>query len=153
MRLEVLPVLVAAFSVMANPVAVLPAAAPELLVKDRDSKVPVVREVVESVWAVVVVPVKVWLKRPVPLDMVRLLPPETVTAPLEVNPALAVINPETVGVAVQTVPLTVRFPPKVVRLLPVRVKVLSRVVAPWRVKAPGVVVEPMVLMEIGRVHV
>src|SRR5947207_7740422 len=85
----------------------------------------------------------IWLKRPVPLDMVRLLPPETVTAPfavtapLEVSPALAVINPETVGVAVQTVPLTVRFPPKVVRVRTRRRLNSCRVVASCAVKCLG----------------
>ena len=71
----------------------------------------------------------------------------TVTVPLEVKPEVAVMSPEIVGVAVQAVPVTVRFPPKEVRLLPDTVKVLSKLVAPRRVKAPGVVVEPMVLMD------
>ena len=44
-RLLILPVLVAAFSVMESPVAVFPAAAAELLVKDTLCKVPVVSEV------------------------------------------------------------------------------------------------------------
>ena len=66
---------------------------------------------------------------------------------MEVNPAEAVIRPEIVGVAVQVVPVTVRLPPKEVRFDPETVKVLSKVVAPWRVKAPGVEVDPMVLTE------
>ena len=69
-----------------------------------------------------------------------------VSAPLAVKPEVAVISPEMVGVAVQAVPVTVRFPPKEVRLLPETVKVLSSVVAPCRVRVPGVVTEPMVLM-------
>ena len=52
-----------------------------------------------------------------------------------------------VGVAVQVVPVTVRFPPNDVKLDPETVKVLSKVVAPCRVSAPGVVVDPMVLIE------
>ena len=68
----------------------------------------------------------------------------TVTAPFEVRPEVAVINPEIVGVAVQAVPDTVRFPPKEVRFAPDTVKVLSKVAAPWRVSAPGVVALPMV---------
>jgi hypothetical protein len=44
-RLEVFPVLVAAFSVMESPVAVFPAAAAELLVKLMFCNVPVVKEV------------------------------------------------------------------------------------------------------------
>jgi hypothetical protein len=71
----------------------------------------------------------------------------TVTVPLEVKPEVAVIKPEMVGVAVQVVPVTVRFPPREVKLLPETVKVLSKVVAPCRVKAPGVVVDPMVLTD------
>ena len=72
----------------------------------------------------------------------------TVNVPLLVSPEVAVIKPEIVGVAVQVVPVTVRLPPKLVRLDPETVKVLSKVVAPWRVRAPGVVVEPMVLIEL-----
>ena len=49
--------------------------------------------------------------------------------------------------SVTPVPLTVRFPPKEVRLFPDTVKVLSSVVAPWSVRAPGVVVDPMVLID------
>ncbi len=60
---------------------------------------------------------------------------------------MAVIRPEMVGVAVQAAPETVRLPPKVVRLFPETVKVLSNVVAPCRVKAPGVVAEPMAFTE------
>ncbi len=71
----------------------------------------------------------------------------TVTVPFEVNPEVAVIKPEMVGVAVQAVPVTVRFPPNEVKLLPETVKVLSRVVAPCKVNAPGVVVDPMVLID------
>jgi hypothetical protein len=41
-----------------------------------------------------------------------------------------------VGVAVQAVPVTVKSPPKEVRLLPETVKVLSKVVAPCRVRVP-----------------
>lgn len=44
-------------------------------------------------------------------------------------------------------PVTVRAPPKEVRLEPETVKVLSRVVAPWRVSDPGVVVDPIVLID------
>jgi hypothetical protein len=144
-KLEVFPVLVAAFSVMDNPVAVLPAAAPELLVKVTVLALPVVNELAVTALPVVVVPVYVCENCPVPELMVRLFPPETVTVPLLVNPDVAVMRPEMVGVAVQAVPVTVRLPPKEVRLLPETVKVLSRVVAPWRVRAPGVVEEPMVL--------
>ena len=49
--------------------------------------------------------------------------------------------------SVTPVPFTVRFPPKVVRLFPDTVNVLSSVVAPWSVSAPGVVEEPMVLTD------
>jgi len=70
-----------------------------------------------------------------------------VKAPLAVSPEVAVIKPEIVGVAVQAVPLTVKLPPRLVSLLPDTVKVLSKVVAPCKVKAPGVVVEPMVLTD------
>lgn len=70
-----------------------------------------------------------------------------VKAPLAVKPEVAVIKPEMVGVAVQAVPVTVRFPPREVRLLPETVKVLSRVVAPCKVKAPGVVTDPMVFID------
>ena len=66
---------------------------------------------------------------------------------LDVKPDVAVINPEIVGVAVHVVPVTVRLPPNEVRLDPETVKVLSNVVAPCNVKAPGVVVEPIVLIE------
>ena len=76
-------------------------------------------------------------------------PELAVINPLAVTPEVAVIRPEIVGVAVQAVPVTVKFPPRLVKLEPETVKVLSRVVAPWRVKAPGVVVEPMVLMELA----
>ena len=69
-----------------------------------------------------------------------------IKAPLAVKPDVAVIRPEMVGVAVQAVPETVRLPPREVRFAPETVKVLSNVVAPWRVKVPGVVVEPIVLM-------
>ncbi len=78
---------------------------------------------------------------------VKLLLAETVNVPLEVRPEVAVMRPEMVGVAVQAVPVTVRFPPREVRLVPETVKVLSKVVAPWRVRAPGVVDEPMVLID------
>ena len=64
-----------------------------------------------------------------------------------VSPPLAVISPDMVGVAVQVVPVTVRLPPSEVRNDPETVNVLSNVVAPCKVNAPGVVVEPMVLME------
>src|SRR3989344_6721143 len=40
-----------------------------------------------------------------------------------------------------------RLPPRLVRLLPETVNVLSKVVAPWRVRVPGVVTEPMALIE------
>jgi len=52
-----------------------------------------------------------------------------------------------VGVAVQAVPVTVKFPPREVRLLPETVKVLSNVVAPCKVKVPGVVTEPIVFID------
>lgn len=71
----------------------------------------------------------------------------TVTVPFEVKPNVAVISPEMVGVAVQAVPVTVRFPPKEVKLAPETVKVLSKVVAPCKVNVPGVVTEPMVLID------
>ena len=73
--------------------------------------------------------------------------PLAVKVPVEVKPEVAVIKPEMVGVAVQAVPVTVKLPPKEVKLLPETVNVLSKVVAPWRVKVPGVVVEPMTLTE------
>ena len=57
------------------------------------------------------------------------------------------MSPEIVGVAVHAVPVTVRFPPSEVKLAPETVNVLSSVVAPWRVRAPGVVVEPIVLAD------
>ncbi len=79
--------------------------------------------------------------------MVRLLPPETVRVPFDVSPDVAVISPEIVGVAVQVVPVTVRLPPSDVKLEPETVKVLSSVVAPWRVSVPGVVVEPMTVVD------
>jgi hypothetical protein len=44
-------------------------------------------------------------------------------------------------------PVRLRFPPSVVRLFPDTVKVLSKVVAPWRVNAPGVVTDPIVFTE------
>jgi len=44
-------------------------------------------------------------------------------------------------------PVRLRFPPSVVRLFPDTVKVLSSVVAPWRVNAPGVVTDPIVFTE------
>ena len=71
----------------------------------------------------------------------------TVTAPFAVKPEVAVINPDIVGVAVQLVPVTVKLPPRLVKLLPDTVKVLSSVVAPCSVSAPGVVDEPMVLID------
>ena len=70
-----------------------------------------------------------------------------VAVPLAVNPEVAVIKPEIVGVAVQAVPVTVKFPPREVRLLPETVKVLSNVVAPCKVKVPGVVTEPIVFID------
>jgi len=91
------------------------------------------------------VPLPVW---------VRLLLFCTVTVPFEVSPLVEVMSPDMVGVAVQVVPVTVRLPPREVRFVPDTVKVLSRVVAPWRVSAdpwrvntPGVVPEPMVLVD------
>jgi hypothetical protein len=73
------------------------------------------------------------------------------------------MRPEIVGVAVQAVPVTVRLPPRVVSPVPRREKVglevtFPRVKAvvlaspatmeePRRVSVPGVVAEPMVLME------
>lgn len=44
-RLLVFPVLAAAFSVIERPVAVLPAAAPELFVKEMLCALPVVRDI------------------------------------------------------------------------------------------------------------
>ena len=120
-----------------------------LLEEVRFNTLPVVKELAVIAWAVVVVPVNVWVAVPVPDDITKLLPPDTVKVPLDVTPLVAVINPEMVGVAVQAVPVTVKFPPRLVKLEPETVKVLSKVVAPWRVKAPGVVVEPMVLMELA----
>jgi hypothetical protein len=58
-RLEVLPVLVAAFSVILKPVDVFPADAPELLVKVTFCTVPVVKEVSEKAIWLPVVPVDV----------------------------------------------------------------------------------------------
>jgi len=80
-----------------------------------------------------------------------------------VSPEVAVINPEIVGVAVQAVPVTVKLPPKVVRPVPSKVSVglvvtfpkvkavvfapPATMVEPSNVKVPGVVDEPMVLIE------
>ena len=44
-------------------------------------------------------------------------------------------------------PVNLRSPPKVVKLSPDIVNVLSKVVAPCKVKVPGVVVEPIVLTD------
>src|ERR1035437_1234095 len=63
------------------------------------------------------------------------------------TPSVPVISPEIVGVAVQEFPVTVKFPPKEVKLLPETVNVLSSVVAPCRVNAPGVPVEPIVFVD------
>ena len=93
------------------------------------------------------VPVYVCVNVPVPEEMARLELFWIVTVPFEVSPEVAVMSPEIVGVAVQAVPVTVRFPPNVVRLEPETVKVLSKVVAPCKVRAPGVVAEPMVLID------
>ena len=91
--------------------------------------------------------------KPVP-ETVRALPvlaskvkEEALEAALLSKPEVMVTKPEIVGVAVQAVPVTVRFPPREVKLLPETVRVLSKVVAPCRVKAPGVVVEPMILVD------
>jgi hypothetical protein len=73
--------------------------------------------------------------------------PFAVKVPFDVNPDVAVIKPEIVGVAVQEVPVTVKFPPREVRLLPETVKVLSSVVAPCRVNDPGVIADPIELIE------
>jgi hypothetical protein len=95
--------------------------------------------------------------------MVRFWLAETVNVPLEVSPEVAVMSPEIVGVAVQDVPVTVRFPPRVVRPVPRREKVglevtfprvkavvlasPATIVDPRRVRVPGVVAEPIVLIE------
>ncbi len=101
----------------------------------------------EEIVAASAVPVYVWVNVPVPEERTRLLLFEMVTAPFDVNPDVAVMSPEMVGTAVHAVPVTVKFPPREVKLLPDTVKVLSKVVAPCRVKVPGVEVDPMVLIE------
>lgn len=75
--------------------------------------------------------------------VVKVKPLEAVRRPVEVNPEVAVMSPEIVGVAVQTVPVTVKLPPRVTKLLPETVNVLSRVVAPCKVRVP--VALPMVV--------
>jgi hypothetical protein len=80
-----------------------------------------------------------------------------------VNPDVAVMSPEIVGVAVQAVPVTVRFPPRVVSPVPSKVRVglvvtfprvntvvfaePATMVEPRRVRVPGVVAEPIVLID------
>jgi len=88
----------------------------------------------------------------VPLETVKFplvstVNPATVEAELLSNPEVIVTAPDIVGVAVQAVPVTVKFPPREVRLLPETVKVLSNVVAPCKVKVPGVVTEPIVFID------
>ena len=97
--------------------------AAELLEEVKLLSEPVVSEFAVTVRAVVVAPIKVWLKVPVPDARVKLELFCTVTAPFEVKPEVAVIRPEMVGVAVQAVPVTVKLPPRVVKLLPVTVRV------------------------------
>ena len=74
-------------------------------------------------WAVVVVPVKVWVNTPVPELMVRFWLAPTVKVPFEVNPEVAVIKPEMVGVAVQEVGPTVNPEPLMVVAAPARPRV------------------------------
>ena len=95
-------------------------------------------------WTVAAVPVKRTVRAP--LSAARFNWP---LVSLSIFSELAkVISPPAPVLKVRpVVPWTTRLPPSVVRLLPDTVKVLSRVVAPWRVKAPGVVVEPMVLTD------
>ena len=117
---------------------------------ETSATVKILPEVVVEVMEVVPKPVKAILpevpvKFSAPVDKVK--PLEAVKVPVEVKPEVAVISPEIVGVAVQAVPVTVKLPPKEVKLEPETVKVLSRVVAPCKVKAPGVVDDPIVLME------
>lgn len=50
-------------------------------------------------------------------------------------------------IALALFPEKVKLPPRVVRLLPETVKVLSRVVAPCKVREPGVVAEPITFTE------
>jgi len=64
-----------------------------------------------------------------------------VPVPLKLSPAPAP------AAVIPVVPETVKLPPSEVRLLPLTVKVLSRVVAPCSVNAPGVEVEPIVLAD------
>ena len=85
------------------------------------------------------------------------------TVPFDVSPDVAVTSPEIVGVAVQAVPVTVRFPPRDVRPVPSNVRVglvvtfpkvmavvlapPATIVDPSKVKVPGVVAAPMVLID------
>ena len=83
-------------------------------------------------------------------------PPASKTSPVE-EPAMETV-PEVPASMVRLVaavetamagaaPVKLRLPPREVKLAPETVKVLSRVVAPCKVRVPGVVVEPIVLME------
>lgn len=128
----------------------VPLAPPAVEVEERSRPVPVVSEFAMTAPALPVVDGAVTDK--VPLETVRFplvstVRPATVEAALLSKPLVMVTAPEMVGVAVQAVPVTVKFPPREVRLLPETVKVLSRVVAPCKVKAPGVVTEPMVFID------
>ena len=71
-------------------------------------------------------------------------PMETVPeVPASMVKLVAAVETEMAGVT----PVKLKLPPREVKLAPETVKVLSRVAAPCKVKAPGVVVEPIVLME------
>ena len=93
---------------------------------------PVVREFATMAWALVVVPVNVWVAVPVPEDITKFWFAPTVRVPLDVNPDVAVIRPDIVGVAVQDVGTTVREEPVIVE----RKEALPKVVAapmPWKI--------------------
>jgi hypothetical protein len=108
-RLEVLPVLVAAFSVIDNPVAVFPAPAPELLVKEMFCKVPVVKEVsVKAIWL------------PVAVVDVTVRP---VKVPTEVKEDVTTVAFNTVPVSVPAGAITALPEAAVIKPLPFTVKV------------------------------
>src|SRR5438132_1347331 len=82
-KLLVFPVLVAAFYVIDNPVAVLPAAAAELLVKEIFWAVPVVKDVSEKAIWFPVVPVEVTVR---PVNVPTEVKEEVTTVELRVVP-------------------------------------------------------------------
>ncbi len=145
------PMLIAAAPDVSSVNAEVP---PDLIVNAPESTMLFVVNVCEPITVPVMnVPTPALEMRVVPFKestpaVIATLPAVAVIFPVvAVNPDEAVTNPEMVGVAVQAVPVTVKLPPNEVRLLPETVKVLSSVVAPCRVKAPGVVTDPMVLID------